>query len=306
MKITKLPTLKYGTIWEDPIKGHRIGCLDATNKKDVIKLMNGRKSVLAIQDPPYNLNLNKEFKELPIKEYISWSEKWVDNTIEILEENASLYVWLGGDIKNGLQPLVDFVLMMRNKPVKLKNFITLRKQRGYGTQKNWMSVRQELLYYVKNNPFFNVKAEYTNIPKILRGYYKTVGGKLTETMERSKSPYIRAGNVWVDIQQVFYLLEEHVEGCYTQKPLKAIARIIDASSNKNDPIVDFFAHSGSTLLQAEISNRKCYTMDISPIYCKITLARLLHYRNTGKTGWGRIKIIKNEEIAVNDEVLLRG
>ena len=100
----------------------------------------------------------------------------------------------------------------------------MRNRRGYGTQKNWMWVRQELLYYVKGNPNFNVDAEYTDIPKILRGYYKEVNGKITENLERSRSKYIRAGNVWVDIQQVFYRMEENVPGCYAQKPLKAIER----------------------------------------------------------------------------------
>ena len=55
---------------------------------------------------------------------------------------------------------------------------------------------------------FNVEAEYTDIPKILRGYYKEVNGVVTENIERGKSDTIRAGNVWVDIQQVFYRREE--------------------------------------------------------------------------------------------------
>ena len=113
--------------------------------------------------------------------------------------------------------------------VSRRSFITLRNQRGYGTQKNWMAVRQELLYYVKGSPIFNVDAEYTDIPKILRGYYKEVNGQITENMQRSRSENIRAGNVWVDVQQVFYRMEENVSGCYAQKPLKSIDRIIRAT-----------------------------------------------------------------------------
>lgn len=306
MKVIALPNFKYGDIWEDPLNGHRVGCLDATKKEDVEKLMKEEKATLAIQDPPYNIEINHEFGKDPIGQYINWSEKWVDNTLDALTPDASLYVWLGADITDGFQPLPDFMLMMRKKLIRVRNFITLRKQRGYGTQKNWMAVRQELLYYTKGDPLFNPKAEYTDIPKKTRGYYKEINGKITENFERSKSTNIRAGNVWYDIQQVFYLLEENVEGCYAQKPLKAIERIIKASSKEGDLIIDFFAHSGATLLQAEISKRKCYTMDISPGYCKITVARLLHYRRTGKKGWGRTKIVKDGKILVEDEVLLGG
>lgn len=299
-----IPNFEYGTIWEDPIRGHRVGCLDATNKEDVKKLMKSEKAILAIQDPPYNIKINGVFSNMPVDKYISWSEKWVDNTIDVLKDDASLYIWLGFDIREGFQPLADFMIMMRNKPLKARNIITLRKQRGYGTQKNWMAVRQELLYYVKGKPFFNVQAEYTDIPKKTKGYYKIVGGKLTENIERSKSQYIRAGNVWVDIQQVFYLLEENVEGCYAQKPLKAIERIILASSKEKDLVIDFFSHSGSTLLAAERLNRRCYTMDISPEFCKVTVARLLHYRNTGKTGWGKLKVLNKGKIIAKDSELL--
>lgn len=302
--IETLPKFEYGVTWQDTISGHRIGCLDASKKEDVKKLMQGEKATLAIQDPPYNVDINDEFGNLPLGQYIKWSENWIDNTIEVLDDDSSLYIWLGADIRNDLQPLPDFMIMMRKKPVKIRNFITMRNQRGYGTQKNWMAVRQELLYYIKGNPIFNVQAEYTDIPKKTRGYYKEVNGKITENFERSKSLTIRAGNVWYDIQQVFYLMHENIEGCFAQKPLKSAKRIIDASSKQGDLIIDFFGHSGSTLLQAEISKRKCYTMDINPTYCKIMVARLLHYRRTGETGWGKTKILKDGKILVDDETLL--
>jgi len=161
----------------------------------------------------------------------------------------------------------------------------MRNQRGYGTQKNWMWVRQELLYYIKGEPEFNVNAVYTDIPKILRGYYKSVKGEMTENLQRSKSNNIRAGNVWVDIQQVFYRMEENVPGCYAQKPLKAIERIIESATNEGDLVIDFFSHSGTTLMAGELLNRKVYTLEIDPIFAELTIRRLENYRSTGKTGW---------------------
>jgi len=148
-----------------------------------------------------------------------------------------------------------------------------------------MAVRQELLYYTKGNPVFDVNAEYTDIPKILRGYYKDVNGKKTENLERSKSNNIRAGNVWVDIQQVFYRMVENVSGCYAQKPLKCIERIIEASSAPEDFVVDFFAHSGATLIAAEKLGRRCLTIDNDPIYAEICIRRIERYRSTGREGW---------------------
>jgi len=274
--------LKPGEIWQDPDGKHRVGCLDATDTMQVVKLVGESAPTLAIQDPPYNL---VAFERRSIEEYIDWSKRWVQNTYAVLAKNASLYVWLGADQNDGFQPLADFIIMMRSQPFAPRSFITMRNQRGYGTQKNWMAVRQELLYYTKGTPVFNIEAEYTDIPKILRGYYKEVNGVVTENLERGKADTIRAGNVWVDIQQVFYRMEENVSGCYFQKPLKSVERIVRASSNKNDTIIDLFAHSGSTLLAAEILGRRCLTADVDPIFCEIAIRRLEHYRQTGRTGW---------------------
>jgi len=244
--------------------------------------MVGEKAQLAIHDPPYNL---VAFEERELCEYVRWCRQWVESTITVLQPDSSFYVWLGADQRNGFQPLPDFMVMMRQTSLHPRSFITMRNQRGYGTQRNWMALRQELLYYVRGEPVFNVEAEYTEIPKILRGYYKEVSGKLTENTERGKSENIRAGNVWVDVQQVFYRMEENVSGCYAQKPLKAIERIIRASSAKSDLVVDFFAHSGTTLLAAELHQRRCFTADIDPVFCEIAIRRLEHYRATGRLGW---------------------
>jgi len=281
-KLLPFCRLRRGEIWEDRSGRFRVGCLDISKKSDVEDLMLAQKAELSIQDPPYNFIA---FQEAHISEFVDWCRSWVENVESILAANASFYVWLGADQRNGFQPLPDFMLMMRDTNFKPRSFITMRNQRGFGTQKNWMAIRQELLYYIKGNPVFNIEAEYTDIPKILRGYYKEVNGEVTENFERSKSENIRAGNVWVDIQQVFYRMDENVNGCYAQKPLKCIERIIHASSQEGDLVVDLFAHSGTTAIACAKLNRRCFTLDIDPIFCEITIRRIERFLETGKTGW---------------------
>jgi site-specific DNA-methyltransferase (adenine-specific) len=300
-KILPYCRLKYGEIWEDKIFGHRVGVLDATKMSDIKSIMGESKTSLIVNDPPYNVavgNVNtKNLPKISLDKYINFSRDWVKNAVQIMDKNANLYVWIGTDYKDNFQPLPDFILLCREfKELKPKNFITLRNQRGYGTQKNWMWVRQELLYYTKGNPVFNINAEYTDIPKILKGYYKKVNGKITDNFERSKSEFIRAGNVWVDIQQVFYRMEENVPGCYAQKPLKSIERIILSGSNEKDLIVDFFAHSGTTLIAGEKLKRRVYTFDLDPVFAELTIRRLENYRKTGKTGWQWNNPFPEEEI----------
>jgi site-specific DNA-methyltransferase (adenine-specific) len=280
--LLKYCRLAPGQVWRDPEGRHRVGCLDAADVGQVEAFMAGEKAVLAVQDPPYNM---VAFDTTDPASYADWCGRWIDATDRVLTPDSSLYVWLGADQRNHFQPLADFMLMMRQKPFVSRSFITLRNQRGYGTQKNWMAVRQELLYYARGKPVFHVAAEYTDIPKILRGYYKNVGGVRTENLERSRRETIRAGNVWVDVQQVFYRMEENVGGCYAQKPLKAIERIVLAGSDAGDGVVDFFCHSGTTLIASERCGRRCYCLDHDPVFCEITIRRLERLRATGKTGW---------------------
>ncbi|MCY4165684.1 MAG: site-specific DNA-methyltransferase [Gammaproteobacteria bacterium] len=285
--------LKLGQIWTDPLMGHRVGCLDASDPEHVREIMSKDTAQLAIHDPPYNVAV---FGRMPLADYVQWCQSWVSNTLAVLNDDSSLYVWLGADQNDGFKPLPDFIVMMRNQPLSPRSIITMRNQRGYGTQKNWMAVRQELLYYTRGKPKFHVDAEYTDIPKILRGYYKKVNGQVTDNLQRGRGSTIRAGNVWVDIQQVFYRMEENVSGCYAQKPLKCIERIIRASSSPNNLVIDYFAHSGTTLIASEKLQRKCYTLDIDPIYAEITIRRLERLRTTGKTGWQNGNPFENDVV----------
>ena len=287
-KIRPYCRLTYGDVWVDPVSGHKVGVLDAVERSHIAKLMDDRKAKLVVNDPPYNVvvgnsNTSNLFKT-KLGEYLDFSRKWMENCIEWMDTDSHLYIWIGADQNDGFQPLPDFMVMMREFEVlKSRSFITMRNQRGYGTQKNWMCARQELLYYTMGKPDFHVT--YTDIPKILRGYYKSIKGKMTENIERSKSDTIRPGNVWVDIQQVFYRMEENVPGAYAQKPLKVIDRIIESSSSENDLVLDYFAHSGSTLISCEKMKRICYTIDVDPVFAELTIRRLENYRKTGKTGW---------------------
>lgn len=274
--------LKKNEIWKDPLTKHIIGCIDAADYGSLKKSFGKKKAALAVHDPPYNM---VAFGKKRVDEFVNWSKFWINNTTQLLKNDSSLYIWLGADQKNHFQPFAEFILMMQDTNYTSKSLITMRNQRGYGTQKNWMAIRQELLYYTNGNPCFNIKNVYTEIPKVVKGYYKNIGGERTENLERSKSANIRAGNVWIDIQQVFHLREENVNGCFAQKPIDAIERILKVSSKPNDWVVDFFAHAGTTLIASEKLKRKCFTIDIDPIYCEISIRRLERFRRLGKTGW---------------------
>ncbi len=70
--LLKYSRLKEGEIWNDPLGKHRIGCLDAASQTDIERLMDEKKAVLAIHDPPYNL---VAFEERELYDFIQWCKK---------------------------------------------------------------------------------------------------------------------------------------------------------------------------------------------------------------------------------------
>jgi len=287
-KLLPLCRLQPGEVWEDPLGRHRLALTDARDGAAIEQLYRGEKARLALHDPPYNIRLaGKSSRTLPfdgIDAYIEFSRSWIRNALEVLAADAHFYLWTGADQKRGFQPLPELMILLREFPeLESRSFISMRNQRGYGTQKNWMATRQELLSYRKGDPPFSVV--YTDIPKVLKGYYKTVEGRRTENSERGRASTIRPGNIWIDIQQVFYRMEENVPGTYAQKPLKAIERIIESSSLQGEIVSDHFAHSGTTLLASERLGRRCMSCEIDPVFAELSIRRLERYRETGKSGW---------------------
>lgn len=72
----------------------------------------------------------------------------------------------------------------------------------------------------------------------------------------------------------------------TQKPVELIVRAIINSSEEDNLVFDAFLGSGSTLIAAQKSNRKCYGMELDPKYVDVIVQRYVDYT-------GNEKIIKN-------------
>jgi site-specific DNA-methyltransferase (adenine-specific) len=86
-------------------------------------------------------------------------------------------------------------------------------------------------------------------------------------------PGIPLQTVWTDISPLHNLAAERL-GYPTQKPLALLERIIKASSNPNDIILDAFCGCGTALVAAENLSRQWIGIDISPTACRVMAKRL--------------------------------
>jgi len=80
-------------------------------------------------------------------------------------------------------------------------------------------------------------------------------------------------SIWVDIPPIQSQSEERL-GYPTQKPLALLDRIVNASSNPNDIVLDAFCGCGTALVAAENLGRQWLGIDISPTACRVMAKRL--------------------------------
>jgi hypothetical protein len=98
-------------------------------------------------------------------------------------------------------------------------------------------------------------------------------GAIREKYFLDEMPGVVAGDVWTDISPISAHAQERL-GYPTQKPLSLLERIINASSNPNDIVLDAFCGCGTALVASQNLGRQWIGIDVSPTACRIMAKRL--------------------------------
>jgi len=113
--------------------------------------------------------------------------------------------------------------------------------------------------------------------------HKDAGGIYRLTTRRDKNGskyrakvYLKPGVVMTDVWQIPIINPTSKErlGYPTQKPKALLERVIKASSNEGDIVLDAFCGCGTTLVVAQTEKRKWIGIDISPTACRVVAKRL--------------------------------
>lgn len=241
---------------------------------EIIKELEVNSFDLVIVDPPYNLYKNyhgKTFNKKKSELYRSYTQSWVELIYRLLKPNGSLYVCC--DWQSSL--IIGEVL--QNKFI-LKNRITWQREKGRGANKNWKNSMEDIWFCTKSDNYtFNLDA--VRIKKEVIAPYRQDGNP-KDWVEDGDGKYRLTcpSNIWTDITVPFWSMAENTAHP-TQKPEKLIAKLILASTNIGDKILDPFAGSGTTAVVAKKLGRHFIGVEQNELYCAWTLARLLRAEN---------------------------
>lgn len=222
---------------------------------------------LIFADPPYNIGKkfgNMEDKWDSEESYINWCYKWLELCVRKVKSNGSMY------IMTATQFMPFFDIFLRDKVTILSRIIWHYDSSGVQAKKYFGSLYEPILHCVidMNNYTFNsedilVEAK-TGAKRKLIDYRKMI-----PTAYNSKKV---PGNVWY-IPRVRYRMNEY-EKHPTQKPIKLLERIIKASSNIGDVVLDPFSGTFTTSFVSKQFKRKSIGIEIQEEYVKIGLRRL--------------------------------
>ena len=229
---------------------------------------------LVFADPPYNLSgnalkwkgnktggdwfmINEKWDKMSDPEYFSFTENWIAGCHRVLKENGSIYVC--GTFHN----IGEIIVVLKKTGFIIKNIITWQKSNAMPnmTKRVFTHSSEFVVWAVKGKKWiFN----YEELKKINPDKQKDGSNK-------------QMRDVWVFplVQGKERLRDKKGNTAHpTQKPEAMLERIITASSNKGDTVLDPFMGSGTTAVVAKKLNRKWIGIEQSKTYVRLAEKRI--------------------------------
>ncbi len=225
---------------------------------------------LVFADPPYNMNkaFNEvTFSEMSDSEYEKWLNQWVQKLSRILKPTGSLY--LCGDWRSSS----SLYRVLQNHFV-IRNRITWEREKGRGANKNWKNASEDIWFCTKSDEY-KFFVDRVKMKRRVIAPYTDSGGKPKDWQDENDGRFrlTHPSNLWTDLTVPFWSMPENTDHP-TQKPEKLLAKIILASSDEGDVVLDPFVGSGTTSVVAKKLGRHYIGIDIDPDYCCLTEKRL--------------------------------
>lgn len=245
-----------------PEQGPPINQIVTGDSIEVLNALPAGWADLCFADPPFNIGYlyhNYEDKK-DVEEYVNWTEQWMRAVHRALKPTGSFYLAIGDEFAADL-----CVLARRKIGFHMRNWIIWHYTFGQQTKKMFAKSHTHILYFSKQTPdagltnlTFNADEVRVKSARqlVYADHRANPKGKLPDDtwflrpQEAAPDAYFEEGmDTWY-ISRVCGTFKEREgwHGC--QMPLGVLDRIIKASSNPGDIVLDPFSGSGTTAVSA--------------------------------------------------------
>ncbi|HAP35587.1 MAG TPA: site-specific DNA-methyltransferase [Bacteroidetes bacterium] len=224
---------------------------------------------LLFLDPPYNLTkkFNTDtFRATSHLEYAEWMDSWLSKLVRLLKPTASIYICGDWRSSRAIQEIAEKYFIVRNR-------ITWEREKGRGAKANWKNASEDIWFCTLSDKFtFNLDAVKLK-RKVIAPYTDHGNPKDWKKSESGNFRLTHPSNLWSDLTVPFWSMSENTEHP-TQKPEKLLAKIILASTKKDDVVFDPFLGSGTTSVVAKKLGREYLGIEIDEKFASISEKRL--------------------------------
>jgi len=241
---------------------------------DCIEILNGVETPFAdliFADPPFNIGYkyDKYHDKKEKEHYIEWTRQWMTACNKVLKPAGSFYIAIGDDY-------AAYIKMIAEDELKLftRNWIIWHYTFGQQTKNKFARSHTNILYFVKDKKNFTFNDFAVRTPSDRQLIYKD---------KRANSFGKMPDDVWNCFSRVCGTFKERQGWHPCQMPELLLARIIAASSNKGDCVLDPFIGSGTTAVVAAKYGRQYCGIDISPDYVEKSKERVAQIKKRTKS-----------------------
>lgn len=236
---------------------------------DKLKQIPNNSIDLIFADPPYNIGkkfgVGKDNGDKMVKEeYISWCKEWIDECMRILKETGTFY------FMTSTQNMPELDCYASKKYNVISRIIWFYDSSGVQAKRYFGSLYEPILMVVKDKKKYKFNSKDVMVETKTGAQRKLINYRRTPPVPYNTKKVM--GNIW-EIPRVRFRMEEY-ENHPTQKPEELLKRIIFASSDKGDIVLDPFSGTFTTCAVAKKLGRKFIGIDLEEKYYKIGLRRL--------------------------------
>ncbi len=210
---------------------------------------------LVIADPPYNVgkDYGNGSDRQAFDDYMAFTKSWLNECYRVLKPNGTMYVFVGFRFISYIFQILEHELNM-----KFINWISWHYTQGIGKTKGFSPRHDDILMFAKSSTYkFNL--DDIRIPQ---KFYRKINNM------RGANP----GDVW-EISHIHYCQKNRQEHP-TQKPEAIVERMVLASSDENDVVLDPFCGSGTTLRVCQQLKRNAIGIELNSEYVEQIKERL--------------------------------
>jgi len=216
---------------------------------------------LIFADPPFNIGYkyDKYYDKVKKKNYIAWTKDWMSICKKVLKPHGSFYIAIGDDYAANVKILADELGLI------MRNWIIWHYTFGQQTKTKFARAHTHIFYFVKDQANFTFNDYAVRVPSDRQLIYN----------DRRANPVGKMpDDVWNGFSRVCGTFKERAGWHPCQMPESLLKRIIAASSNPGDCVLDPFSGSGTTAAAACQLGRNYVGVEISEQYVENTNIRL--------------------------------